>query len=294
MPRMLDGMRVVIHDTAAAFWSVAGPLFTADPVHNTVELTVFARLRRGVGYGPGSEILLTVHKDDRVIGAAVCTPPHPLRVNALPESTFPAVIDHLRRARARLPGVAGPVDAARAFAAGWTAGTDLGAEPIRTERLYVLDELVPPTDVPGHARLGAEADLAVLTRFRREFAEEALSRGERPADPRGYADRTRDALASGSSSMLWLVDDTPVAVAVASRPSSGMSRIGPVYTPPEHRGHGYGSAVTAAVTTWVRGIGAQCVVLFTDLANPTSNSIYQKIGYRPLTDFLGMNFTSSG
>ena len=70
-----------------------------------------------------------------------------------------------------------------------------------------------------------------------------------------------------------------------------MSRVGPVYTPPALRGRGYGSAVTAAVSAWARDAGADHVLLFTDLANPTSNSIYQKIGYRPVHDTCELEFT---
>ena len=288
-------MRVISHDTAEGFWSTAGTLLTADPVHNTVELTILDKLRKGMAYGTDQEILLTVHEDGRLIGAAVGTPPYPLRVGALPEAAFPAVIDHLRQAGVRLPGVDGPADAARSFAAQWTAGTDLGTELIRNERLYVLDELTPPTGVPGKARLADEADVPVLARFRREFTIEALSPGEQADDPDDFTERTRNALLAGAASMLWLVSEEPeepVAFAVASRPSSGMSRIGPVYTAPRHRGRGYGSAVTAAVSRWASEHGAERVVLFTDLANPTSNSIYQKIGYRPLVDHLGMTFVS--
>jgi predicted GNAT family acetyltransferase len=62
-----------------------------------------------------------------------------------------------------------------------------------------------------------------------------------------------------------------------------VARIGPVYTPPEYRGHGYGSAVTAAATAAVLAAGA-VPVLYTDLANPTSNKIYQAIGYRAVAD----------
>ena len=71
---------------------------------------------------------------------------------------------------------------------------------------------------------------------------------------------------------------------------AGVSRIGPVYTPPASRRHGYGAAATAACTgtRWTRG--ARQVVLFTDQANPTSNGIYQRIGFRPLDDRLILRF----
>src|ERR687893_593156 len=73
-------------------------------------------------------------------------------------------------------------------------------------------------------------------------------------------------------------------------PAAGMSRLSSVWTPPEHRGRGFGSAVTAAASRWALDAGATHVVLFTDLTNPVSNSIYPKIGYRPVYDAVDLAF----
>ncbi|QCH23853.1 GNAT family N-acetyltransferase [Mycobacteroides salmoniphilum] len=84
----------------------------------------------------------------------------------------------------------------------------------------------------------------------------------------------------------------PVAMAGARAPIEGVSRIGPVYTPPAHRGRGYGSAVTAAACEWARQAGAQEIVLTTDLANSTSNSIYRKLGFRAVVDSVIVEFAA--
>lgn len=83
---------------------------------------------------------------------------------------------------------------------------------------------------------------------------------------------------------VWEAGDVPVSIAGLTRQVAGMVRVGPVYTPPELRGHGYASAATAAVSRQALDAGAAEVVLFTDLANPVSNSIYQRIGYRAVED----------
>lgn len=80
---------------------------------------------------------------------------------------------------------------------------------------------------------------------------------------------------------LWERDGRPVSLAVGTVPVAGVATIAPVYTPPEHRRRGYGAAVTAQATRACLDAGARHVVLYTDLANPTSNSIYQQIGYLP-------------
>ncbi len=78
---------------------------------------------------------------------------------------------------------------------------------------------------------------------------------------------------------------------MASRPIAGMSRIGPVYTPPGDRRHGYGAAVTAAAARWALDAGARQVVLFVDEANPTTNRLYPRLGFRPVHEVLDLSFT---
>jgi predicted GNAT family acetyltransferase len=85
---------------------------------------------------------------------------------------------------------------------------------------------------------------------------------------------------AGREIHLWCDYGAPVALAAVSAPAAGVSRVGPVYTPPSARRHGYGAAVTAEATAAAISGGAEHVVLYADAANPTSNSIYQAIGYR--------------
>jgi predicted GNAT family acetyltransferase len=89
---------------------------------------------------------------------------------------------------------------------------------------------------------------------------------------------------------LWEADGVPVSLAGLTRTVAGAVRVGPVYTPPALRGRGYAAAVTAAVSRAALGAGAREVLLFTDLANPTSNALYQRIGYVPVTDRVVLDF----
>ena len=91
---------------------------------------------------------------------------------------------------------------------------------------------------------------------------------------------------------LWEVDGSAVSLAGINRPAAGVVRVGPVYTPPGHRQRGYGGAVTTAVSRAALDTGADEIVLFTDLANPTSNALYQRLGYRPVEDFVWLSFGS--
>ena len=80
---------------------------------------------------------------------------------------------------------------------------------------------------------------------------------------------------------------TPVSLVGFNAPSLGVARVGPVYTPGAHRGHGYASVLTAHVSRLLRDSGHR-VCLFTDQANPTSNKIYAAIGYEPVVDMANL------
>ena len=93
--------------------------------------------------------------------------------------------------------------------------------------------------------------------------------------------------------MLWTLDDRPVSMAMLRAPAAGVSRIGPVYTPPASRERGFGSAVTAAAARLAHCSGIREVVLFADLANPVSNAIYRRIGFETVTDFVRIDFDAA-
>jgi GNAT superfamily N-acetyltransferase len=142
--------------------------------------------------------------------------------------------------------------------------------------LFRLDEITWPQGVPGRPRLAADADRALVVRWVSAFMVEAH---DIPAAASEVANRAVD-----QGCWLWVdAVGSPVSMAARRPVSAGSARIGPVYTEPAARGHGYGSAVTAAATDAVQRDGG-VPVLFTDLANPTSNKIYRALGYLPVEE----------
>jgi GNAT superfamily N-acetyltransferase len=285
-------MKVVSHQRIAEFWQATGELFTADPVRNTVAITVLSRLLAGGGFSDQPPILLSVHDTDEtgeLVGAALCTPPFPINVSALPARAAGAVVEHLAERGVDLRSVNGMRAESEAFVAAWAQRTGAVEAHRMDQRLYRLDTLVTPTDVPGEATVGGEADIDLLTDWRIAFAQDAdMSDGRWTRE--SVKAQVEYTIAAGNGLLLWRVDGEPVSHAAVGLPRSGMSRIGPVYTPREHRKHGYGSAVTAAAAQWAIDRGADHVVLFTDLANPTSNSIYQQVGFVPVADAVDVTF----
>ncbi len=93
---------------------------------------------------------------------------------------------------------------------------------------------------------------------------------------------------------LWEAGGRPVSLAGLTRQVAGQTRVGPVYTPPELRGRGFAAAATVTVSQAALAAGAAEVVLYADLANPTSNALYLRLGYRPVSDHLMLAFRPPG
>ncbi|MHA6621084.1 GNAT family N-acetyltransferase [Pseudonocardia sp. DLS-67] len=280
-------VEIVLHRDAGAFAAAAAPLLQADPLRHTVALSVLDAMLRA---GEPSAVLLTVHEAGEVKGAALRSPGRPALVSAVPPRLAPAVERALADADPAVGGVSAPVAEAEAFAAARVARTGGRAEPAMRMRLFALDVLVPPSGVPGRARRAEARDVPLLGSWRRAFGIEAQhDEGQAAAEAEEIVARS---LRLGAGEMLWEVDGTPVAQACAKPVIDGASRIGPVYTPPEHRGCGYAAAVTVAASRSALDAGARRVVLFTDLANPTTNRLYPRIGYRPVHDAVELRFTA--
>ena len=182
-----------------------------------------------------------------------------------------------------LPGVLGPKEVAARFAERWTARHGTAGRVKTAERIFQLDQVVQPErPAVGRWRLLGQGDRAILARWIVAFIEEAYGEPADIDDPEAVAQRWIDQV--GRIGYVWEDDGEVVSFVGASGETPNGIRIGPVYTPPDRRGRGYASSLTAAASQDQLERGRRFCFLFTDLANPTSNKIYQAIGYRPVVD----------
>jgi predicted GNAT family acetyltransferase len=267
-------MKWVVETDVAAYAATVLPWLARDPVLNTVPSTVVTGLVNGTVTVPDAWLAWLDDGAGEVAGVSLCTPPYGLLVSVLPEPAIEALV---ATAQPELPGAAGRADVVAGFVTGYAARTGSAARIDKSLRLYRLTEPAPAERPRGRLRAATPADLDLCTRWYLDFSTDADV--VRPVDPHGTSER----VIAQRRLWLWEVDGTPVAMVGHTPTVAGVTRIGPVWTPAEHRRHGYATAATADVAARLRPAGE--VVLFADNANPTSTGIYLRIGFRPVAEW---------
>jgi predicted GNAT family acetyltransferase len=214
-------------------------------------------------------------------------PPYPLFVLPMPEGAARALARAVHSRHEEPGGANGALPATRFFAEEVAALTGRTASIHEHIRLHELVELIEPRPVPGRIRVATAEDTEVVHRWFLAFAADAAEQAGRIGEHHtGEQVTLEDIVERIESGQVWLWEDEhgqTVHLTAHRPPSFGVARVGPVYTPREHRGHGYASAGVAAVSRMLLAQGAR-VCLFTDQANPTSNRIYRALGYEPVVD----------
>ena len=275
-------MEVESFATVAGFAGVASPYLECHEAEHNLLLGLTARLAAG---GPAGWVasddppsFWAVLDGGAPVGAALVTPPYDLVISRCRPGAPAALARHLHEHGVVIPGVTGSREAADEFVEAWRAATGADVSLWRRERIYELRAVRPPEGASGASRPARSDDLVLLTDWLAAFA---AFTGE-PIDAGGAGEAAADAIARGRA-LLW-TDPEPVSIALWSRMTRTGASVGPVYTPPERRGRGYASAVTAALSQQLLSSGRAFCCLYTDLGNPTSNRIYQRIGYEPVVD----------
>ncbi len=262
-------------DDPAAAYEQAHEFLVADPTQHNVLLTVLdqSRERRFGGR------FWIVCDNEAVVGFASQSPPG-MRVG-LSRMRDDAIRALAEAIAPPIPGVVADAAAAATFAGHFAERHGVPVAPFEAQRLYELCCLEATATAPGRLRLAAASDGPALVEWTREFATDT----ETPAgDAHDFVD------VGVAAERLWVWDDNgPVSMAGASQPAAGVCRVQRVYTPPTRRGTGYTTACVERLSRVLTGRGLRCV-LYTQMRNPTSNAIYRRIGYRPVSEVLSYDF----
>ena len=277
-------MHVVKLDDAGTFLERTRSLLEDEARHNLI-LGLAGTLRDNPGLYPEKELWLVEDGGD-VAGAALRTPPYNLVLGGGGPDALEALARELSGA---IPGAVGAVPEIDDLVGACSRLHGVTPEARVRQGIYALDTVVPPVAPSGAPRPATPNDRELLVRWWGEFGAEALGELERDEE-RNRRSIDHKLAAPGNGIVLWEDRGEPVCAVGYGSPTPTGVRIGPVYTPPEHRRRGYASALTAHVSAEQLAAGRSFCFLYTDLANPTSNKIYIEIGYRRVCDSIQYAF----
>jgi uncharacterized protein len=274
-------MRVLTFTDPGAFLVAAEPWLLERITENNLVLGIATNARSRPGYYGVDPWFALVMQGGTPMLAALRTPPRPAVLTVGDGAAVPALVEVLRRDQPDNPGIIGPSELAEAVAEAWGGGW----RQAMAMRAYELTEILPDARRPaGVLRPVSPSEEPLLARWVAAFHRDAHL-----SDPTPAIEVARRMM-QGARAFFFEVDGQPVATVAGSSDIPGAARIGMVYTPPGQRGRGYGSAATTELSRRLLAAGARACFLFTDLANPTSNAIYQHIGYRPVCDYADLVF----
>ena len=226
--------------------------------------------------------------------AAVITPPYNLIVSDTPNAAaLPALVEAAAGGGIEIPGAIGNQPTIDRFADEWRRATLTPPNLEMEQGVFALEKVNEVTGGSGQPRPATTGDQSMLASWMRAFLAEALP--AEPFDEERMRVALRRRLSGDSANAYWLWEDDGEVVSWSGHgnPTGRGIRIGPVYTPPEFRGRGYATALVAVQSQWLLNNGYDFCFLYTDLANPTSNAIYERIGYRKIAESAAYGLATS-
>ena len=271
--------QVVFTEDAAFVLGRAGVFLSSQPVLHNLILSI---LHERVAHGDPGRYWMAIQRDDTV-GVAVQSPlTFAATLTPMEPAVAAAMADAIAEARVALPGIGSEAATAAIFAGQWSERSKSAATPFQGNRLYQLVRIARAPGIEGKLRQAGPSERSLMILWTRAFEQEI---GESASDAELRVDK---GMAAGR---LWFWDrgGEAVSMAVSREPLLGVVRISGVYTPPEKRKHGYAAACVHAFSKRLSDAGYRCI-LYTDLGNPTSNSIYRQLGYRAVAEALRYRF----
>ena len=257
----------------------AQQFLASEPVlHNLILTLLTARVAHPE---PGRYWVASV--GDAVRGVAFQSPPtFAATITPMPADVVMSLVDEIAQADVSLPGVMGEAATAATFAGQWAERRKAAATPREGQRIYELIELTGGSHASGRLRKATSADRDLIVRWLRGFQSDTGEQGGSDVEA------LVDARLPEGQYQIW-EDGEPVSMASSTPVIEGVSRTGAVYTPPERRRRGYAEACVRELSRQLQANGTRCM-LYTQLSNPTSNSIYRRIGYVAIAEVLRYQF----
>lgn len=276
-------MRVLRPDDARTFLRLAGPLLGEDEARNQLPLGIAGTV---VEHPDAYDVVRywAVLDEGTPAAAALRTEPHDLVMgDPASERALEALVAAVAADDPSTPGVVGNDPHVARAADVLAAATDREPEPVLSQGVYALTSVMDVPRASGSSRAADADDGGLLLDWLRAFLVEAVPKPEKDLARVERTVRTRLG-ADDAGFWLWEDEGEPVSLSGYGGQTPTGIRVGPVFTPPEHRGRGYATTLVADQSRWLLERGRRACFLFTDLANPTSNGIYTRIGYERVCD----------
>ncbi|PKO17772.1 MAG: hypothetical protein CVU39_04635 [Chloroflexi bacterium HGW-Chloroflexi-10] len=273
---------VIVFDKAGDFLKETLDLLLEHEAENNLILGLAMQIYKNPGKWEIPPFFAVVKEDQKCILAALMTPPRSMILTAFIQESAPALsflTDTLWQMGVSVSGVNAEKRLANQFAHLWSHRASFLPKLQMNERVYRLDKVLPLPGVQGTMRLAGVEESELLIQWGCAFHREGLGK----ADDEGMRKIIQKKIGDGEL-FLWCVDGKAFAMAAKTRETVHGVVVSLVYTPPENRGKGYATQLVGELSQLMLASGHSFCALFTDLANPTSNSIYQKIGYYPVGD----------
>ena len=283
-------MKIEYYAKANDFLSHAAVLMEKDEARYCLILGIAKRLIDNPhAYGKIDPWFCIVNDSGKIVAAAIRTPPYNVLLahfSGDQVSEAVALADSISKRSEAIPGTVGDIVIAEPFAEHWCATHGIKVTGKMVQRIYRLEKISNITRASGKLRPATTDDKEILTKWMRSFYQDVFE----PVN----SDRLKDdapLIVDTTKVYLW-EDGIPVSMVAKTRPTKNGISIGLVYTPPEFRQKGYATSCVATLCKELLNSGYKFCMLYTDLANPVSNSIYQKIGFREVCDSVEFSFSN--
>lgn len=278
---MQENTTIRRHPCAKAFLDAAGADLLADEIRHGLIYGIAERVALDAhAFGPDDPWFLVLEDSGKTCATAIRTPPHgPILAHLCGDVDVVSstLVRSIHEMDARIPGVVGEKKLADRFTQGWCAAYGSRIKNVMAQRIYKMTAAIEPRFAPGAMRKATLEDAELVELWSAAFQVEAVGGEPDPTNQNRCLERIRE-----GKVFLW-EHGVPVSMAASARPTINGISIGAVYTPPEHRNRGYATSCVASLCKELLRDYRFCV-LYTDLSNPVSNSIYQRIGFKAYCD----------
>lgn len=285
-------MDIKTYGRAAEFISLTEGLLRSDEVRYGLIYGIARRVAENPHCYGNEDAMFYIVSDGAAISAlAWRTPPHLVGLGwrgGDPKEAVSALIESIYGRWQNIPGVSGHREITDPFAERWTRVSGAPVQSIKSQRIYRLDSINPVSVASGRMRLATLSDRDLVSKWRHAFSIDTHQESDGAAPDNDTAQRI-----GRGEIYIWEDSGKPVSMACKHRPTEHGMAVGLVYTPPELRQRGYATACVSGVCREILKDGYDFCTLYTDLSNPTSNSIYMKIGFTPVCDSVQYDFSNA-